>query len=248
MWRSIGVATSQDGIHFTKYDGNPILTWFPHQNGEEGAVSSGVTLGEDGETILFYGANTQETPITVNADVRVALSQDGVNFTDLGIALNHKDRSIWGSGDELFSVDAIYDSGKWVVYYIPNGTSEDGLLGVAYGEQYNSLKKSSAVLSNNQTIPVWGSAGHVKLSSDIYILILNNVRANRAEVRIFSLQAPNLVSQPIREYQLDVGHQALLLFDEDYEIWFMYYRTLDNGYGVKLASASDNPLPTVITR
>lgn len=235
LWRAIGVATSTDGIHFTKYDGNPILTWFPNQYGEEGAVSSGVTLGEQGETILYFGANTQESPITVNADVRIASSSDGFNFTDLGIALNRKDRSVWGSGDELFAVTAIRDSGKWIVYYIPNGTSESGLLGVAYGNQFNALDHSSVVKSNNNPISVWGTAGHVKLDSSTYALILNNVRERRTEVRLMSLQKPNILGDPVAVYQFDEVQQAVLLLDEENETWFMYYRTHENSYGVKTA-------------
>ena len=247
LWRAIGVATSQDGIHFAKYEGNPILTWFPTQNGEEGAVSSGVTLGEQGETMLFYGANTQEILSIVHADVRVAASLDGFSFNDLGIVLDRTDRSVWGSGDELFSVDAIYDSGQWIVYYIPNGTAESGLLGVAYGDQYNALTHSSVVTSRGQPLSVWGTAGHVKLTQDTYALILNNVREQRTEVRLVSLQAPNIISDPVAVYQFDEVQQAVLLLDEENEIWFMYYRTFANSYGVKLAPAGDEPLPAPST-
>lgn len=235
LWRSIGVATSTDGIHFVKYDGNPVLTWFPNQYGEEGAVSSGVTLGEHGETFLFYGANAQESPITVNADVRVASSSSGFDFVDLGVALEYRNRSIWGGGDELFSVDAIYDSGRWIVYYIPNGTSESGLLGVAYGNKYDTLDRTSLVTSNDQSISVWGTAGHVKLESDIYAIVLNNVRERRTEVRLMSLHAPHILSVPVAVYQFDEIQQAALLLDEENETWFMYYRTHENSYGVKLA-------------
>jgi hypothetical protein len=243
LWRAIGVATSQDGIHFAKYEGNPVLTWFPNQYGEEGAVSSGVTVGEQGEMMLYYGANTQESPISVNADVRVTSSLDGFNFNDLGVALNRSDSSVWGSGDELFAVDAIHDSGQWIVYYIPNGTSAGGLLGVAYGSQYNALDQSSAVTSGGKPIPVWGTAGHVKLDRDTYALILNNVREHRTEIRQVSRQTPNLISEPVVVYQFDGVQQAVLLLDKEDEIWFMYYRTLENSYGVKLAAAGDKPLP-----
>jgi hypothetical protein len=163
---------------------------------------------------------------------------DGLSFTDLGIALNHKDRSVWGGGDEMFSVTAIYDPGKWVVYYIPNGTTESGLLGVAYGSQYNALSQSSAVTSGGKPISVWGTAGHVRLGSDTYALILNNVRENRTEVRLVSLQTPNIVSEPAAVYQFDEVQQAVLLLDKESETWFMYYRTFDNSYGVKLAPAA----------
>ena len=244
LWRAIGVATSQDGIHFTKYERNPVLTWFPTQNGEEGAVSSGVTVGAQGETVLFYGANTQEVPSIVHADVRVATSWDGFTFTDLGVVLNRSDKSVWGSGDELFSVDAIYDSDQWIVYYIPNGSPERGRLGVAYGDRYDALTQTSMVTSSGNPISVWGTAGHVKLDENTYALILNNVREKRTEVRLASLQTPYSVSEPVAVYQFDEVQQATLLLDAENEIWFMYYRTPANSYGVKLAPAGDLPLPT----
>jgi hypothetical protein len=247
LWRAIGVATSQDGIHFAKYENNPVLTWFPKQGGEEGAVSSGVTLGEQGEFILFYGANTEESITSVNADVRIASSLDGINFTDLGMVLDHNDRAVWGSGDELFSVDAIYDQGQWIVYYIPNGSPESGMLGVAFGASPDALNQTSAVTSANGPISVWGTAGHIKLDSDTYALILNNVREGRTEVRSVSLQSPNIVSEPVAVYQFDEVQQAVLLLDEENETWFMYYRTHENSYGVKLAPAGDKPLPTSST-
>ncbi|MEO8355883.1 MAG: hypothetical protein ABI621_08215 [Chloroflexota bacterium] len=217
LQRAIGVATSSDGIHFTKYQGNPILKWFPNQYGEEGAVSSGVTQGELGETIVFYGANSQQSPSTVNADVWAASSGDGFNFTDIGVALDREGKSVWGRGDELFPVDAIYDSGRWIVYYIPNGTPESVLLGVACGNQYNTLTQSSAVTSNDEPISVWGTAGHVKLDSDTYALILNNIRDRRTEVRLMSLQTPNALSEPVVVYKFDEAQQAVILLDEEKE-------------------------------
>jgi hypothetical protein len=239
LWRAIGVATSDDGIHFSKYEGNPILTWFPNQYGEEGAVSSGVTLGEHGEMFLFYGANTQEGATTVNADVRAGSSLEGLNFTDLGVALDHEDQTVWGGGDELFSVDAIYDSGQWVVYYIPNGTAESGMLGVAYGNQFNALDQSSAVTGSGKPISVWGTAGHAKLDQDTYALILNNGREKHIEVRLVSLQTPNILSEPVAVYQFAEVQQAVFLLDEEKGNWFMYYYDLTmDRYGVKVAPAS----------
>jgi hypothetical protein len=244
LWRAIGVATSLDGIHFSKHEGNPILTWFPTQSGEEGAVSSGVTSGPGGETFLFYGANTAVSPITVNADSRAASSLDGYNFKDLGIVLDHNKRSIWGSGDELFVVDAIYHQGQWIIYYIPNGTLEAGLLAVSYGEQFDDLKKSTAVTDGTNKIPVWGTAGHVRMDEDSYALILNNVREKRTEIRLVSPYTPHILSEPVAVYQFEEMQQANLLLDEEKDTWYMFYRTYNDRYALKLASASGQALQT----
>ena len=237
LWRAIGLATSRDGIHFSKYTHNPIVTWLPNLYGEEGAVSSGVTLGEHGETFIYYGANTQESSTTVNADVRVACAADGINFIDLGVVLDRNDSSVWGSGDELFVVDAIYDQGTWIIYYIPNGTPQGGALGVAYGSTFNGLSQSSAVTSGNKSVPAWGTASHVKISESTYALLINNVRTKQTEVRVFSPQNPSVLSQPIAVYRYDDVQQATILFDEELQTWFLYYRTFDNSYGVKTAVA-----------
>jgi hypothetical protein len=247
LWRAIGVATSTDGIHYSKYEGNPILTWFPSQNGEEGAVSSGVTFGPNGETILFYGANSAETPITVNADSRVAISLDGLSFKDVGVALNRKNRSVWGSGDELFVVDAIYHDGQWILYYIPNGTAAKGLLGVSYGSGYDDLNHSEPVTDGDRRISVWGTAGHAQIDEDTYAIILNNVREKRTEIRLMSPQNPALLSKPVATYSFPEAQQANFLLDKDNMIWYLYYRTYENSYGVKLAAAIDGPIQKTCT-
>jgi hypothetical protein len=169
---------------------------------------------------------------------------DGLSFSDLGVVLNRTDGSVWGSGDELFAVDAIYDSGQWIVYYIPNGSPESGKLGVAYGNQYDALTQTSMVTSGGNPISVWGTAGHVKLDQGIYALVLNNVREGRTEVRRVSAQTPYDVSEPVAVYQFDGVQQATLLLDAEKEIWFMYYRSSANSYGMKLAPAGDRLLPT----
>ena len=183
MWRAIGAAVSSDGINFKKYSGNPVLTWFPNENGEEGAVSSGVTLGEDGNVVLYYGANTKESATTVNSNGRVAVSQDGLAFNDRGLVLDGKNPSLWGSGDEVFPVGAIQDNGRWIVYYIPNGVAQSGQLGVAYGSQFNQLSQSEPVMSDGQPVAAWGTIGHAKIADKTYAVIINNVRQNRTEVR-----------------------------------------------------------------
>jgi hypothetical protein len=239
-WRAIGVATSSDGINFIKSSSNPIVTWFPNNNGEEGAVSGGVTLDDNGEIVLYYGANTEQSATLVNADGRLATSVDGLNFTDRGVVLDHKDGSVWGSGDELFPIIAFHDAAQWFVYYIPNGTLQRRQLGVAWGDNRANLTNSSAVRSGLATVPVWGTGGYAKIGPETYALFLNDVTKSRLEVRAASLKAPGKVSAPVETYQFDGVRQATVLLDEETGTWFMYYRSQGGGaYGVKLAPAGE---------
>ncbi len=246
-WRAIGVATSPDGINFTKYSGNPIITWFPNDNGEEGAVSGGVMLDDNGEFVLYYGANTEQSDTLINADGRLATSADGFNFTDLGVVLDHADGSVWGSGDELFPIIAIHDAAQWFVYYIPNGTAHSRTLGVAWGDSRNSLTDSAGAVSGSEAVPAWGSGGSARIDPDTYALFLNDLTLSTFEARTVSLSAPEQLSAPVETYQFADFRQATVLLDEETDTWFMYYRSADDGeYGVKLAPAGapDTTPPT----
>jgi hypothetical protein len=126
IYRAIGVATSSDGITFTKHAGNPILEWLPNNGIEEGAVSAGSFLGPNDEVMMYYGANTEISASLINADARLAVSSNAIDFEDTGLALDHGDASTWGSGDELFPVIGFHHAGSWYAYYIPNGSPEKG--------------------------------------------------------------------------------------------------------------------------
>ena len=254
-WRSIGVATSPDGINFTKHGGNPVVTWFPNNSGEEGAVSSAAVLDTNGQIVLYYGANTEESATTVNADGRLAVSSNGVDFTDQGIVLDHTDPSVWGSGDELFPITAIRDDGQWIVYYLPNGSPQGRKLGVTWGSARSSLDSTDAARDGGSTIAAWGTGGAAKIGADTWALFVNNVLAQPPEtqVRTLSLATPDQLSTPVEIYRFPEVRMATVLLDADSSTWFMYYRNTDSSaYGVKLAPAGSPDLtppsaPTVVT-
>lgn len=238
-YRAIGVATSQDGINFTKYQSNPVLTWFPNDHLEEGAVSAAASLSPEGEVILYYGANTWLNGSLVNADGRLAVSPDGLNFSDAGKVLDHKDGSIWGMGDELFPIIAFSDNGSWYVYYIPNGVPQGGLLGVAWGRDKGKLENSAAVMRGRDNVPVWGQGGYAKIGQGSYALFTSNSRDRGGSViqaRTVSLDKPYLLSAPVAEYRFEDVSLATVYLDRARNKWFMYYRSADhNWYGVKTA-------------
>lgn len=238
-YRAIGVATSEDGINFSKYQSNPVLTWFPHDHLEEGAVSAAASLSAQNEVVLYYGANTWAGGSLVNADGRLAISTDGINFSHAGIVLDHKDHSIWGRGDELFPIIGFSDNDRWYVYYIPNGVPQRGLLGVAWGNEKDQLENSAAVLSGGDPVPVWGQGGYAKIGPGSYVIFTSNSR-NRAgpviQARMLSLDQPNLLSEPVAEYRFEDASLATVYLDLESMKWFMYYQSADyNWYGVKTA-------------
>jgi hypothetical protein len=245
-WRSIGVATSTDGVNFTKYENNPVLTWFPNNNLEEGAVSGGAFLDENGDIAIYYGANTWAGSDQVNANGRLATSSDGLHFTDVGAVLNHTDSSTWGSGDELFPIIGFQDAGRWFAYYIPNGSPESGKLGVAWGEHRDALNNSSGAQSGGAAIPVWGAGGFARIGEDMYALFLTNMRAQDRivlEARTVSLANPANLSKPVQRYQFKEISEASVMLDNDTNTWFMYYRNSDHErYGVMMAPADGRNL------
>jgi hypothetical protein len=246
--RSIGVATSKDGLQFTKYAHNPVITWSPKNMGEEGAVSAGAVLDGNGEVAFYYGANTAVDALAVNADGRLSVSSDGLTFKDQGIVLNHADSKVWGYGDELFPIIAVRDGGKWFVYYIPNGTGQARKLGVAWGNSRTALTTTSAATSGGASIQAWGMGGSAKVGPETYALFLNDVTVPRTEVRTMSPSAPHQLSAPVQTYRFSGVQQATFLLDEEKGKWFMYYRRADgSGYGVMTAPLQGEPPPATPT-
>jgi hypothetical protein len=237
-WRAIGVATSPDGINFTKSDQNPVIAWFPNGNGEEGAVSAGTVLDDQGNIVVHYGANSEQSESLISADVRAAVSQNGLDFADMGAVIEHGDPNIWGSRDEIFPIISIHDGDQWLVYYLPNGIIQSGWLGVAWGDQYDHFTKSNRARSGFLPVKGWGTGSYAEIAPDKYALFINNVREGTVQVRLTSLNDPANLSAPVETYRFGDVLQASIYLDKEARTWFMFYRGADH-YGVKVAPAGD---------
>lgn len=196
--RSIGVATSTDGISWVKSANNPVITWSSRGSIEEGAVSSAAWLGADGKIYIYYGANTG-SGCTINASVRLAVSEDGENFQDLGEVLPWNDPGVWGSGDELHPVGVFSYENQWNVYYIPNGVPLSRKLGVAIGGSSTSFSQSVGL--NNSTVPAWGPVS-VILRGANSVLVTN----------------PEGVEGPLNFYRFTAGDPTLVQLQDSYTL------------------------------
>lgn len=229
-YRSIGLATSSDGVSFRKDPASPVLEWTPQMGEEEGVTSVAVALHPDGRMIAFYGANTRIGPISVNADGRWASSVDGRVFVDRGVALDHADPDIFGSGDELFPVAATYHRSVWYLHYIPNG-ERSGDLGVAWGTSPDALHDTAAVQIGGEAVRAWGMQSVIQLCDDTFALFLNDVRSRTMSVRVTDLRAPSLASEPLETYRFEATEsrpefvQGAVLLDREAGYWYLFYRS-----------------------
>lgn len=136
--RSLGVATSTDGLQFTKYSENPVIRHQPdggHDNVvEEGVFSAGATLDSDGTVVMYFGGMQSVGSTSVDGDGLLATSSDGFNFIVHGDVIDHRNPSVYRYGDEIFPVGAYrHADGRWSSYYIGKGKGGIWDLGLATG-------------------------------------------------------------------------------------------------------------------
>ena len=241
--RALGVAKSTDGINFTKYAGNPVITYLPTGDEEEGVFMCGATLDSNGEIVLYYGAMTSFEPSQVNDDARLAVSSDGVNFTDLGIVIDHDDSSVWGWHDELDPLGTFYAGGSWYIYYSVgagldfSGNSLTFALGLASGPSRDNMIDTGPVIASGDTVfggtdPIWVSPDKLAL----FIIRRDSSSNFYMEVRTAFISSPDQLSPPLEVYNLDLGDVgATVYLDLDSRTWFMYHQTAQGDIRVRTA-------------
>jgi hypothetical protein len=234
--RSIGLAIADSALAFTKLEDNPVLTWAPNGECEEGAAAGAAMVTGEDDVILFFGANTMAGRTKVTADIRFARSSTGkTRFQDLGVVLHHEDPEVWGHGDELFPVLAFGGMDRWLLYYVPNGTLSTRRLGVGWGPAPERITETARVRDGlGRSIPVWGPASYGRVSDDKAALFLKNGPEAPIEVRLVELSSPEVVSDLLETYYFPEVRQAAVLLDVEAGVWLMFYRGEDY-YGLKTA-------------
>jgi len=250
--RAIGVATSRDGINFEKFEGNPVITWAPNEECEEGAASLALATDHDGDILAFYGANTALDDIEVNADARLARSSDGLSFHDEGVVLDHKDNTLWGSGDELFPIAVALTDGMWMLYYLPNKKGFSRQLGVAWGNSPLELEHSSAVTKPTQeTVNMWGTGSHIRFIPRADTLMLFDTQKDKLQAWSISLDSPQQLGGLLARYTLEDAVHAVVMLDKKRNTWFLYYQ-MKNMYRVKVAPYGEHdesgPSPPAVVK
>ncbi len=118
----IGLATSADGISWSRYSSNPVLSSGVDTYDYYGLCDP-VLLVENGTWYMWYGGNRNET--TLDIDICLATSIDGLSWNKASanpLVRNAANASAW-NGTQLRPTSVIRYSGYLCLYYSANGTS-----------------------------------------------------------------------------------------------------------------------------
>ena len=224
--RTVGVATSRDGIRFAKHEGNPIITYRPNNNEEEAAGGVAATVDAEGNIVMYWGAADAGSPTStsVDSDIRLSTSSDGLTFTDQGDIISHLNPAVWGYGDELFPLGVYQYGESWHLYYIAKGLfGIDWDVGLASGPAPDQLTQTRCALAKGSGSNYFGGGSIVALGPDTYaIFLVRNNGAPFVEVRTFSPQTPHLLSAPVAVYSVPNLREATVFLDHERKTWFMY--------------------------
>ncbi|MFX0201936.1 MAG: hypothetical protein ACFFCW_37980, partial [Candidatus Hodarchaeota archaeon] len=235
--RAIGVATSTDGINFTKYSGNPIVTHQPskgHPNQvEEGAAFGIVELDDNGDFVMFWEGITATGTTNVSGDIHVSTSSDGFNFTDKGIVIPY---TIDGKGDEVWPLGVLHSqggtsslSGKWHIWYMTDG----------YGKYQVALATGDTpyILTVQPSSPVIDNVSRAESpvlypDTTVSLFQVHGWSDYKINVVVTTLDALDTYSNPVMTFPAspDGGYYTTVAVFPDFSDneWRMYYSSSDS--------------------
>jgi sucrose-6-phosphate hydrolase SacC (GH32 family) len=111
---AIGYATSPDGLHWTKYSGNPIFAADPANEWEQHKVTACQVIKRKNDYLMFYiGFKTEDI-----AQIGMAKSPDGIgNWTRyVGNPIVAPTPNSWDH-DACYKPFAILDGDRWLLWY-----------------------------------------------------------------------------------------------------------------------------------
>jgi len=169
--RSIGLATSKDGIRWTKHPGNPLLE--PTEAWEGDSLSPTSVLQVNGKFYLYYWGpghvqpdrQTGKLPPPKLKYIGLANSDDGIHWTRQGSVDGHKGAVLGpeppGINEDLASGGSGVDAAK--VFYLPEERSRPWrMIYTGFGRhgQWNGLAESDdGVVWHRTTAPIADHSG-----------------------------------------------------------------------------------------
>jgi hypothetical protein len=226
--RALGVAVSANAVSFKKHRGNPILTYLPHNNTEEGVFSAGATLDANGDIVLYWTAilARNSTTTQVNSNIHVAISQNGVDFEKRRSVLRFSDPKV-PSNDEIGALGAFHAKGRWHLYYFSKGGVPAWSLVHASGPARDNFPQKGKIVleADKESQQVIGGGDPVWLSdNELAVFLVCGFDRERIEIRTISLDSPGELSSPVETYRFDGWRHATVFLDREKGKWFLYHR------------------------
>lgn len=230
--RAIGVATSSDGISWTKYGSNPIITYSTGAYDEEGA-SNPVVLYDGSTWHMWYAASRYTSPGNVDVDIRYRTSTDGLTWT--GDTLVYQ-----VAGDEYLPVGAFKNGSTYYLYYIGPLSAGAGVLRLMSGTDPAALSGTTIVDSGTHR----GASGLEWLDSETLALFRNEPNWTSMTIYTLDKDTPATLTE-VRVNAKDSGRFAIML---DGDTWRMYrshwYPVADGDYEVIVLLTASRGLPS----
>jgi hypothetical protein len=246
--RALGLATSRDGVHFTKHPGNPVITFIPTpggSNAQEEGVFSATALYDTVQVTLYFGGMTMVDGESVRIDVYQTTSGDGFAFAPPRKVLDGKASTVWGNednNDEVFPAGLFQHDATWNLYYLTKNRAPDLWdyltgknadtwdYGMVSGPRSDRLDGSRQVLLQNESMlgGEYRQLSAIKVGPDRYALFLVNYDPEESqtnlEVRMVSGDRPDAPGPPQSVHTFSGKMYAVVFLDEAAGTWFMYYR------------------------
>ncbi len=224
--RALGVATSLDGFNFTKYSGNPIITYTTGGSLEEG-VGSGVAVNVGGTLHMYYAAIRDIGGFEVDLDIRYRSSTDGFTFTSDALVITIP-------GDEYTSHIIVHDGTNYHLYIRGPLAGGKGVIRRYSGTSPTSLTLQEIVLNE--------SGGSFDGSSQTYVTANDFVvhrdqrdparPFGRYQVRTINDGDYSTISDWLFQYTFnvygDTGSVAVF-YDSVNDLWYLYTLNLEAG-------------------
>jgi hypothetical protein len=236
--RKIGVATSSNGLSWSRYSGNPIITHNPGGSScvEEGIYAAASFLDSDGKVVIYFGG-MQGCGGSVDGDIVLATSSDGKSFSVHGDVIKDGGSNCpSGYNDELFAVQAYQHAGKYYVYYLGKGSAGAWDLLLNWGTK-TGLSGNKVILNHRKEVRGMSGAPIIHENQLIIPVLIKTGSSSDWQIEMRETTIGNTsTTGTIREtYTFNIESGCIYL-DKPNNRWMLFY--VDRGAtGIYLKTA-----------
>ncbi len=148
-WQT-GYATSTDGVNWSKFGGNPVLSAGPSGAWDSRAAAAGTVIYENGEYHMWYhGTNRNDNTET---KIGYATSPDGINWTKYtGNPVLSRTPGSWDATNVWFP-RVIKEGHRYRMWYTGRRTPTNSVDRFGYAEDFSQAAHTDSVFATPDTV------------------------------------------------------------------------------------------------